>query len=85
MEMEQASQGATNVESNEDGSPEEEQETEHPAVFLDKDIPAQREQVENEQKMQNFLETPEKSIRIFLSSYARSMGFIWCVASLSEY
>jgi hypothetical protein len=30
-----------------------------------------------EQKLKAFFNDPEKSIKIFMSSYSRSMGYIW--------
>ena len=32
-----------------------------------------------EQKIKAFFDDPEKSIKIFMSSYSRSMGYIWYI------
>ncbi|KAF9562454.1 hypothetical protein CPC08DRAFT_817118 [Agrocybe pediades] len=57
--------------------PEEDEEEETPAVFLDKQLSAQKSLADSELKTQNFLDDPDRSIRIFMSSYARTMGYIW--------
>ena len=35
-----------------------------------------------EQKLKAFFDDPEKSIKIFMSSYARCMGYIWYLVFL---
>lgn len=42
-----------------------------------------RAALEKEAKLLSFLNDPEKSIKVFLSSYMRKEGFIWHVFSLS--
>jgi hypothetical protein len=45
------------------------------------DLPAiiakQKQLISNEEKMHTFFNSPEESIRVFMSSYARTMGYIW--------
>ena len=38
-----------------------------------------------EQKLKAFFDNPEKSIKIFLSSYSRSMGYIWYLVFLISF
>ena len=52
-----------------------------PAVVMDYDAQRRLEMLTNTEKLRAFFQDPEKSIRIFLSSYARQMGLIWCVLS----
>ena len=39
--------------------------------------PDQPKQLTEEQKLKAFFDDPEKSIRVFMTSYSRSMGYIW--------
>jgi hypothetical protein len=39
--------------------------------------PGKPKQPTAEQKLKAFLDDPEKSIKIFMSSYSRAMGYIW--------
>ena len=43
----------------------------------------QKELLANENKMHTFFENPEKSIRVFMTSYSRAMGYIWYLNYLS--
>ncbi|PPQ92790.1 hypothetical protein CVT25_003901 [Psilocybe cyanescens] len=55
-------------------------------IVLDKALPAavktQAQLAEKEDKLLAFFESPEKSIRIFLTSYGRVMGYIWSEPNL---
>ena len=44
-----------------------------------------RAAVEKETKLLAFLNDPEKSLKVFLSSYMRKEGLIWHVLSLSQF
>ncbi|KAF8806185.1 hypothetical protein BYT27DRAFT_7141748 [Phlegmacium glaucopus] len=39
--------------------------------------PGKPKQLTEEQKLKSFFDDPEKSIRVFMTSYSRSMGYIW--------
>jgi hypothetical protein len=39
--------------------------------------PDKPKQLTEEQKLKAFFDDPEKSIRVFMTSYSRSMGYIW--------
>lgn len=56
-------------------------------VVKSADLPAilakQKQLISNEEKMHTFFDNPEKSIRVFMSSYARTMGYIWYFNDLS--
>ena len=56
-------------------------------VVKSADLPAilakQKQLIANEEKMHAFFDSPEKSIRIFMSSYARAMGYIWYINTVS--
>jgi hypothetical protein len=51
------------------------------------DLPAilakQKQLISNEEKMHTFFDSPEKSICVFMSSYARAMGYIWYFNGIS--
>ncbi|KAF8165855.1 hypothetical protein B0H34DRAFT_648389 [Crassisporium funariophilum] len=42
----------------------------------------EKKNLTNEEKLRLFFSDPEKSIKIFMSSYSRSMGYIWAEANL---
>jgi len=44
--------------------------------------PGNPKQPTEEQKLKTFFDDPEKSIRVFMSSYSRSMGYIWADPNL---
>jgi len=50
-------------------------------IVASTDLPAiiakQKQLISNEEKMHTFFNNPEKSIRVFMSSYSRTMGYIW--------
>jgi hypothetical protein len=52
-------------------------------VQVDSDVAVQRlledEKGRKEERLLSFLNDPEKSVKVFLSSYMRSQGLIWCV------
>lgn len=52
-------------------------------VQVDSDAAVQRlledEKGRKEERLLSFLNDPEKSVKVFLSSYMRSQGLIWCV------
>lgn len=52
-------------------------------VLLSNDAPgiaqALKAASSNEEKLQSFLDDPNKSIRIFMSSYAWAKGYIWYI------
>lgn len=37
-----------------------------------------------EQRLKAFFDDPEKSLKVFMSSYSRSMGYIWYHSSVFE-
>ena len=37
-----------------------------------------------EQRLKAFFDDPEKSLKVFMSSYSRSMGYIWYYSSVFE-
>jgi len=43
----------------------------------------QKQLLANENKMHAFFDNPEKSIRVFMTSYSRAMGYIWYFNYLS--
>ena len=47
--------------------------------------PGKPKQPTVEQKLKAFFNDPEKSIKIFMSSYSRSMGYIWYQISYSKF
>jgi len=53
-------------------------------VQVDSDAAVQRlledEKGRKEERLLSFLNDPEKSVKVFLSSYVRSQGLIWCVS-----
>ena len=53
-------------------------------VQVDSDAAVQRlledEKGRKEERLLSFLNDPEKSVKVFLSSYMRSQGLIWCVS-----
>ncbi|KDR84221.1 hypothetical protein GALMADRAFT_236903 [Galerina marginata CBS 339.88] len=51
-------------------------------IFIDRQVPANMKANTDDEKLLTFFESPERSIRIFLSSYARKMGYIWSDANL---
>ena len=50
-------------------------------VVSDRDLSAkiaqQKAMASNEKKLSTFFDSPERSLRIFLSSYAHERGYIW--------
>ncbi|KAH9482244.1 hypothetical protein JR316_0004342 [Psilocybe cubensis] len=68
-----------------DGPDEEVNEDPMAGIVLDKEVPEvlkiQKHLAEKEDKLSTFFENPEKSIRIFLTSHAREMGYIWTEAN----
>lgn len=55
-------------------------------IIKSADLPAtlarQKQEIDNEEKMHTFFCNPEKSIRVFMSSYSRTMGYIWSDVNL---
>jgi len=43
----------------------------------------QKQLLANENKMHTFFDNPEKSVRVFMTSYSRAMGYIWYLNYLS--
>ena len=41
--------------------------------------PGKPKQPTNEQKLKTFFDDPERSIKVFMTSYSRSMGYIWYI------